>query len=96
MNLAHPRNSIEVAAKHVATLVVLPEMWNCPYSIDYFEKFARILIIRTAPHHFLCCREVALGNRITIVGGSMQKRRKNGRLYNTAVFWTRWKPKGQA
>ncbi|KAI7996547.1 hypothetical protein LOK49_LG10G00876 [Camellia lanceoleosa] len=40
MNLAHTQNSIEVAAKHVATLVVLPEMWNCPYSTDYFEKFA--------------------------------------------------------
>ncbi|KAL7162712.1 hypothetical protein ACSBR2_043069 [Camellia fascicularis] len=87
MNLAHARNSIEVAAKHGATLVVLPEMWNCPYSTDYFEKFAEDFDYKDSSPSFSMLSEVALGNRITIVGGSMPERRKNGQLYNTCCVF---------
>ncbi|KAI7986880.1 hypothetical protein LOK49_LG14G02144 [Camellia lanceoleosa] len=87
VNLAHARNSIDVATKHGATLVVLPEMWNCPYSTDYFEKFAEDFDCKDSSPSFSMLSEVALGNRITIVGGSMPERRKNGQLYNTCCVF---------
>ena len=34
LNIANARAAIEGAAKDGAALVVLPEMWNCPYSLS--------------------------------------------------------------
>ncbi|KAK9923715.1 hypothetical protein M0R45_032116 [Rubus argutus] len=40
LNLSRACSSIEYAAKQGAKLHVLPEMWNCPYSADYFSNYA--------------------------------------------------------
>ncbi|KAG5524417.1 hypothetical protein RHGRI_031163 [Rhododendron griersonianum] len=68
-NLAHARNSIEASAKQGASLFMLPETWNCPYSTDYFEEFAEDFDDKDGGLF-----EVALGNGITIVGGSMPEK----------------------
>jgi hypothetical protein len=40
VNILEARNAIQEAAKKGAQLVVLPEMWNCPYSNDSFPMYA--------------------------------------------------------
>ncbi|OMP04242.1 Carbon-nitrogen hydrolase [Corchorus olitorius] len=39
-NLIPAHNLIKVAAEQGTRLVVLPEMWYCPYSADYFAKYS--------------------------------------------------------
>ncbi|XP_058227277.1 omega-amidase, chloroplastic-like isoform X1 [Rhododendron vialii] len=85
-NVAHARNLIEAAAKLGPSLVMLPEMWNCPYSTDYFEEFAEDFDDKDGSPSFAMLSEVALGNGITIVGGSMPERRKN-QLHNTCCVF---------
>ena len=43
LNIANARAAIEDAAREGAALVVLPEMWNCPYSNDSFPSYAEII-----------------------------------------------------
>ena len=43
LNIANARAAIEDAAKDGAALVVLPEMWNCPYSNDSFAVYAETI-----------------------------------------------------
>ena len=31
---------VETAAENGAQVISLPEMWNCPYSNDYFREYA--------------------------------------------------------
>ena len=40
INIAKAEKYIREAAAEGARVVSLPEMWNCPYSNDYFRKFA--------------------------------------------------------
>ena len=40
LNIARARKAIREAAAGGAALVVLPEMWNCPYSNDSFPVYA--------------------------------------------------------
>ena len=42
LNIANARAAIEDAARR-RRLVVLPEMWNCPYSNDSFPSYAEII-----------------------------------------------------
>ncbi|TXG68404.1 hypothetical protein EZV62_003339 [Acer yangbiense] len=84
-NLMHAKNSIKVAAEQGAKLVVLPEMWNCPYSNDYFAKYAEDFDDKDASLSFSLLSEAASCHGITIVGGSMPEW-NNGQLYNTCVF----------
>ncbi|KAL6996278.1 Omega-amidase, chloroplastic, variant 2 [Sarracenia purpurea var. burkii] len=85
-NLARARNSIEVAAKKGASLVVLPEMWNCPYSTHYFAKYAEDFDDKNGSLSFSLLSEVAFAHSLTIVGGSMPERR-NELLYNTCCVF---------
>ena len=39
-NKARAKKLVEEAAANGAQVVVLPEMWNTPYSNDYFRPFA--------------------------------------------------------
>ncbi|CAH2056826.1 unnamed protein product [Thlaspi arvense] len=87
INLAHARSSIAGAAKQGASLVVLPEMWNCPYSTDYFENFAEDFDHnKDGSPSFSMLSEVSFSHKITLVGGSMPERR-DGQLYNTCCVF---------
>ncbi|XXG51376.1 hypothetical protein AAC387_Pa02g5164 [Persea americana] len=39
-NIPHAREAIEHAAQNGSKLVVLPEIWNCPYSDESLSKYA--------------------------------------------------------
>ncbi|PWA66075.1 P-loop containing nucleoside triphosphate hydrolases superfamily protein [Artemisia annua] len=74
--------SMPVNAEQGAALVVLPEMWNCPYSSDSFTKFAEDFKDKHGSLSFFMLSELAYIHSITIVGGSVPELDDN-RLYNT-------------
>lgn len=82
-NIAHAREKIQVAADQGAQLIVLPEMWNCPYSNSSFPTYAEDIDggITNSPS-LAMLSEVAREKKVTIVGGSIPER-SGGKLYNT-------------
>ncbi|KAF5192414.1 Nitrilase/cyanide hydratase and apolipoprotein N-acyltransferase family protein [Thalictrum thalictroides] len=80
------RKSIEDATQKGAMLVVLPEMWNCPYSSDNFSSFAEDFNDGNASPSFVMLSEVARSQGITIVGESVPEH-CGGKLYNTSCVF---------
>ena len=73
---------IREAAARGADVVVLPEMYACPYSREYFRKFA-------AMGHEDSCRRMAgwaKQNHILLVGGSVPEA-EDGLLYNSCFVY---------
>ncbi|CAI5457837.1 unnamed protein product [Closterium sp. Yama58-4] len=97
-NIAHARDIIGRAADQGAQLVLLPEMWNCPYSNDNFPAYAEEISpedsFASSPSASMLA-DVAGKHGVTIVGGSIPERRE-GRLYNTClVFGSKGELKGR-
>ncbi|CAL8996045.1 unnamed protein product [Prunus brigantina] len=88
-NIAHARKAIEDAAAKGAQLVLLPEIWNGPYSNDSFPVYAEDIDAGgDASPSTAMLSEVSQRLKITIVGGSIAER-SGDRLYNTScVFGT--------
>ncbi|GLJ11613.1 hypothetical protein SUGI_0172800 [Cryptomeria japonica] len=86
-NIAHARVAIEAAADKGAQLVVLPEIWNGPYSNASFPVYAEDIDAGgSASPSTTMLSEVARSKGITIVGGSISER--NGdHLYNTCCIF---------
>ncbi|XP_076908809.1 omega-amidase, chloroplastic-like [Bidens hawaiensis] len=94
-NIAHARVAIEEAAEKGAKLVVLPEIWNSPYSNDSFPVYAEDIDAGTdSSPSTAMLSEVARLLKITIVGGSIPER-CGDKLYNTSVFGTDGKVKAK-
>ncbi|XP_050364454.1 omega-amidase, chloroplastic isoform X2 [Argentina anserina] len=95
-NIAHARKAIEQAAAKGAQLVLLPEIWNGPYSNDSFPVFAEDIDAGgDASPSTAMLSEVARRLKITIVGGSITER-SGDQLYNTCcVFGTDGKLKAK-
>ena len=73
---------IHEAAASGASVVVLPEMFSCPYSKEYFHAAAK-------RGHADVCRQLAgfaRDNRVILVGGSVPEA-EDGLLYNTAFVY---------
>ncbi|XP_074294856.1 omega-amidase, chloroplastic-like [Silene latifolia] len=87
-NLVRARKMLEDASHMGAKLAVLPEMWVCPYSQEYFTKCAEELDGENQSHSpaYSMLSNVAFTQGITIVGGSIPELR-NGRLYNTCCIF---------
>lgn len=87
-NIAHAKEVIEKAADDGAQLILLPEMWNCPYSNDSFPVFAEEIQAPdfAASPSAAMLSAVAASKKITIVGGSIPERR-DGKLYNTSLVF---------
>ncbi|KAK8465427.1 hypothetical protein PHAVU_009G081000 [Phaseolus vulgaris] len=88
-NIAHARTAIQDAASKGAQLVLLPEIWNSPYSNDSFPVYAEDIDAGAdASPSTAMLSELSRLLKITIVGGSIPER-SGGRLYNTCcVFGT--------
>ncbi|MGE5581037.1 MAG: carbon-nitrogen hydrolase family protein [Bacillota bacterium] len=84
-NLARAGDMIRRAAVEGADLVVLPEMFNCPYQQDYFPKFAETEADGESVR-FLA--DAAGQNHCYLVGGSLPER-DGDRLYNTSFVFDR-------
>ncbi|KAL5728651.1 omega-amidase [Ranunculus cassubicifolius] len=86
-NIIHARKAIEEAAQKGADLVLLPEIWNSPYSNDSFPVYAEDIDSGgdTSPSTAMLS-EVAQRLQITIVGGSIPER-SGDKLYNTCCVF---------
>jgi omega-amidase len=96
VNIETARKAIEVAAEKGAKLVLLPEIWNSPYSNDSFPVYAEDIDAGgDASPSTAMLSEISSRLKITIVGGSIPERSR-GRLYNTCcVFGTDGKLKAK-
>ncbi|KAA3457956.1 omega-amidase,chloroplastic-like [Gossypium australe] len=95
-NIKHARKAIEEAGQKGAQLVLLPEIWNSPYSNDSFPVYAEDIDAGgDASPSTAMLSEVASRLKITIVGGSIPER-CGDKLYNTCcVFGTDGKLKAK-
>eukprot|EP00878_Enallax_costatus_P017627 GHUV01018521.1.p1 GENE.GHUV01018521.1~~GHUV01018521.1.p1 ORF type:complete len:242 (+),score=52.62 GHUV01018521.1:106-831(+) len=84
-NIAAARAAIEDASRNGAKLVVLPEMWNCPYSNDSFPTYAEDIDNGPSPSTQMLS-EAAQQCAVTLVGGSVPER-SNGKLFNTCCVY---------
>ncbi|KAI3955784.1 hypothetical protein MKW98_006144 [Papaver atlanticum] len=86
-NIAHARKAIQEAAEKGAELVLLPEIWNSPYSNDSFPVYAEDIDAGgDASPSTAMLSEVARTLKITIVGGSIPER-CGDRLYNACCVF---------
>ena len=84
---SHPQRSLQEASSSGASLVVLPEMWNCPYSNDSFPSYAEDIDAGASPSA-AALAEAARGHAVTLVGGSIPER-SDGKLYNTCLVYSK-------
>ncbi|KAJ3673626.1 hypothetical protein LUZ60_005618 [Juncus effusus] len=86
-NIVHARKAIEEASSKGAKLVLLPEIWNSPYSNDSFPIYAEDLESGgDSSPSFKMLQEAAREFRVTIVGGSIPER-TGDLLYNTCCVF---------
>ncbi|KAI3934315.1 hypothetical protein MKW92_016449 [Papaver armeniacum] len=85
-NIDRARTTIKDAAKMGAKLIVLPEMWNCPYANENFPVYAEDFDNREFSPSFMMLSEVACSEGVTVVGGSIPER-CGDRLYNTCCVF---------
>ncbi|XP_044472436.1 omega-amidase, chloroplastic-like [Mangifera indica] len=86
-NIAHARTAIQDAAEKGAKLVVLPEIWNSPYSNDSFPVYAEDIDAGgDASPSTAMLSEISRLLNITIIGGSIPER-SGDRLYNTCCVF---------
>ena len=78
-NLRHARELIDKAAAGGAELVMLPEMFNCPYNTENFPIYAE-------PEGGPCWTRMSDAARNCgkyLIAGSMPECDSKGRVYNT-------------
>ncbi|GER36051.1 omega-amidase NIT2, partial [Striga asiatica] len=95
-NIAHAREVIKDAAEKGAQLILLPEIWNSPYSNDCFPVYAEDIDAGDdASPSTAMLAELSRSLKITIVGGSIPER-SGDKVYNTCcVFGTDGKLKAK-
>lgn len=79
LNIAKADKAIREAAANGAQVISLPEMWNCPYSNDYFRKFAEPADGRCVK--FMSNLAAELG--IYLIGGTIAELDED-KVYNTS------------
>jgi omega-amidase len=77
--------AVQEAAAAGAQIVVLPEMWNCPYSNDSFPTFAENIDDGEAPSVDALAAAAAHGG-VVLVGGTVPES-SGGKLYNTCCLF---------
>ncbi|KAL6496473.1 Omega-amidase, chloroplastic [Orobanche gracilis] len=95
-NIAHAGQVIKDAAEKGAQLILLPEIWNGPYSNDCFPVYAEDIDAGgDASPSTAMLSELSRSLKITIVGGSIPEK-SGDRLYNSCcVFGTDGKLKAK-
>lgn len=82
-NLENAANFVTQCAKNGANIAVLPEIFNSPYSNDYFRKCAE----PQGGETWLALSDMAKANKIYLVGGSIPEIDDSGRVYNTCFVF---------
>lgn len=84
VTMAKAKAMIYEAAAKGADFAVLPEMFNCPYSREYFKKYAGLGHEETVAQLSRWAKELG----IYIVGGSVPET-ADGKIYNTCFIFDR-------
>lgn len=82
LTMTKAEQMIKEAAKNGAKVAVLPEMWSCPYSKEYFRPFAEAEKGETAEAMARWARD----SGVILVGGSVPER-VDDKLYNTCFVF---------
>lgn len=82
-NFARARAEIEAAALEGARLVVLPEMFSCPYDVESFPRYAEEI---PAGPSAAFLSGIAATLEVYLVGGSIPEA-AGGKIYNTSTLW---------
>lgn len=83
-NLRIAGNFIKKAARDGADIVVLPEMFNCPYKTDNFPIYAEA----EGENSYSRLAQFAKENNVYLVGGSIPEI-DNNEIYNTSYVFDR-------
>ena len=83
-NLRHARELIDKAAAGGAELVLLPEMFNCPYENAAFPVYAE----PAGGESWQMLSRAAKENGVWLVGGSVPEL-EDGKIYNTCFIFDR-------
>lgn len=84
VNIAKARRMIAEAAAGGSRLVVLPEMFNCPYQSELFPVYAEVY---PEGPTIAMLAECAAKHKIVLVGGSIPERDEQGHIYNTCFIF---------
>jgi predicted amidohydrolase len=84
-NIKKADRLIDELVKQGADIVVLPEMFNCPYTSSSFPKFAEMEGGDT--YQFLSRK--AQDKQIYLFGGSIPEKTADGKIYNTCYIFGR-------
>ncbi|KYH35972.1 2-oxoglutaramate amidase [Clostridium tepidiprofundi DSM 19306] len=83
-NIVKAEEMIVKASEKGAKLVVLPEMFNCPYDKKYFAEFAESYPCGCT---IKMLSKVSKENKIYLIGGSIPERDSEGRIYNSSFIF---------
>lgn len=83
-NIKNAKEMINRAADMGAELVVLPEMFNCPYNNSYFPKYAENY---PGGETIKMLSEVSKERGIYLIGGSIPEKDDKGNIYNTSFVF---------
>lgn len=73
------------AAESGAQMIVLPEIWNCPYTNKCFEPYSEPEDGKTVK----LMSSWAKKHGIYLIGGSIPEKRESGKVYNTCYVFDR-------
>ena len=76
---------MQASADKGAQIVVLPEMWNCPYSNDSFPQYAEDIKGGNSKS-FSAMQTLAKELSIVLIGGSIPEKH-GSKLYNTSCIF---------
>lgn len=74
------------AAETGADIIVLPEMWNCPYGTKYFREYGEVEGNSRSIDEM---SKLAKKHGVYLFGGSVSELDEEGRVYNTCYVFDR-------
>jgi omega-amidase len=83
-NIDKGKAIIREAAKANCQVVILPEMFNCPYEAELFSQYAEHY---PEGETFTMLAQTAASEKIVVVGGSVSEQDENGKLYNSSFVF---------
>lgn len=87
-NLIKAEEMIKEVVNGGAEIVVLPEMFNCPYEATIFPEYAE----KEGGHTWANLSRIARENNIYLIGGSIPEKDEQENVYNTSYIFD---PNGQ-
>ncbi|NEZ46217.1 carbon-nitrogen hydrolase family protein [Clostridium niameyense] len=86
-NINKAISMIERSVEKEADMIVLPEMFNCPYDNKYFRHYAEKINLKgdNRGETVQALVKAARDNKVYIIGGSIPEIDTEGRIYNTSI-----------